>query len=135
MQTGGMQFASEKHKLVVTHGDLMEPLGLAAAVERESGQSLAEAGVRYADERGGESAATGHRRRTTSRHRHRRSIDRENIQLGDLTARRDEIAAGGRTAVLAAADGTVEAVIGIADALRETSAQRFATSTTSASTW
>jgi Cu2+-exporting ATPase len=50
-------------------------------------------------------------------------MERERIELGELSRTRDELAASGRTAVLAAVDGTAAAVIGIADAVRETSAQ------------
>ena len=48
----------------------------------------------------------------------RRLLEREGIDLGELGARRDEVAAGGRTAVMVAVDGTAAAVIGIADAAR-----------------
>jgi Cu2+-exporting ATPase len=51
-----------------------------------------------------------------------RLMEREGVQLGDLDTSREEIAAGGRTAVLAAVDGAAVAVIGLADAPRETSA-------------
>ena len=50
-------------------------------------------------------------------------MEREGVEMGDLAARQSEIAAGGRTAVLAAVDGVAVAVIGLADAARETSAQ------------
>jgi P-type Cu2+ transporter len=40
-----------------------------------------------------------------------------------MLARRDELASSGRTAVLLAVDGRVVAVIGLADAIRETSAR------------
>jgi len=56
----------------------------------------------------------------------RRLLEREGIDLGALAARRDEVAEGGRTAVLAAIDGKPAAVIGIADAPRETSAPAVA---------
>lgn len=45
----------------------------------------------------------------------------EKIDLGGLGATQVEIAAGGRTAVMAAVDGRAVAVIGIADAVRPTS--------------
>ena len=51
----------------------------------------------------------------------RRLLEREGIDLGALAPRRDELAATGRTAVLAAVDGVAAGVIGIADAPRETS--------------
>jgi Cu2+-exporting ATPase len=56
----------------------------------------------------------------------RRLLDREGIELADLVARRDELTSSGRTAVLAAVDGKAAAVIGIADAPRETSAAAVA---------
>ena len=43
------------------------------------------------------------------------------VRTGDLMATRDEIAGHGQTAVLVAVDGALEAVIGVADAPRETS--------------
>jgi Cu2+-exporting ATPase len=49
-------------------------------------------------------------------------MEREGVGLDGLAHRRDEIAAAGRTAVLAAVDGRAAAVFGIADAPRETSA-------------
>ncbi|HEX2708080.1 MAG TPA: HAD-IC family P-type ATPase, partial [Solirubrobacterales bacterium] len=51
----------------------------------------------------------------------RRLMEQKEIDLGPLAARRDDLAAGGRTAVLVAVDGRAAAVIGIADAPRETS--------------
>jgi Cu2+-exporting ATPase len=53
-------------------------------------------------------------------------MEREGVEMGDLEERRAEIASGGRTAVLAAVDGVAVAVIGIADAPRETSPQAIA---------
>jgi Cu2+-exporting ATPase len=44
------------------------------------------------------------------------------VDLGALRPRRDELAAGGRTAVLVAVDGRAAGVIALADALRPTSA-------------
>ncbi len=52
----------------------------------------------------------------------RRLLDTEGIAVGPLGDRRDEVAAGGRTAVLVAVDGQAVGVLGIADAVRETSA-------------
>jgi Cu2+-exporting ATPase len=111
-----------------------ELLRLAAAVERSSEHPLAEAIVRRADAAGvseiaadgfenvpgrgavatvdGRSVAIGNRR----------LMDQRGIELGGLAARRGELAAGGRTAVIAAVDGRAAAVLGIADAPRETSA-------------
>ncbi|NOY56143.1 MAG: copper-translocating P-type ATPase [Actinobacteria bacterium] len=119
----------------VTDGDPDGVLRLVAAVEKESEHPLAEAVVRYANGRGVEPARAeafenvpGHGAIATVEGRrvvvgNSRLMEREAVQLGNLAERRAEIAAGGRTAVLAAVDGTAVAVIGIADAARETSAQ------------
>src|SRR5262249_26519395 len=48
-------------------------------------------------------------------------MQRDGIQLGGLAERRDELAAGGCTAVLVAVDGRAMGVIGIADVVRDTS--------------
>ncbi len=112
-----------------------ELLPLVAAVERESGHPLADALVRYAEDHGAAALGTeqfenvpGHGALATVAGRrivvgNRRLMEREHVELGPLALRRDEIAAGGRTAVLVAVDGTIAAVAGIADAERETSAQ------------
>jgi P-type Cu2+ transporter len=49
-------------------------------------------------------------------------MEREGVELGTLADRRRELADDGRTAVLAALDGRAVAVIGIADAVRPSSA-------------
>ena len=113
-------------------------LALAAAVERESEHPLARAVVRYVDE------AAAPRLRATGFHNitgigavaevdghrvavgNRRLLESEGVDAGDLGPRRDEIAAGGRTAIFVAVDGRAAAVIGIADAVRETSAAAVA---------
>ncbi|BAD60610.1 heavy metal translocating P-type ATPase [Nocardia farcinica] len=110
-----------------------EVLRLIAAVERESEHPLAQAVVRYAENAGvgqvraekfenvpghGAIAEVEGRRVVVG---NRRLAEREDIDLGALAARRDELAATGRTAVIAAVDGKAAAVIGIADAPRETS--------------
>lgn len=46
----------------------------------------------------------------------------ENIEVGSLLERRDELAAAGRTAVLVAVDGHAVTVIAMADAVRDTAA-------------
>ncbi|MGV9778108.1 HAD-IC family P-type ATPase, partial [Streptosporangium sp. NPDC003464] len=56
----------------------------------------------------------------------RRLLEREGVHVGTLDARRDEVAAGGRTAVMVAVDGAAAGVIGIADAPRQTSAAAVA---------
>ncbi|MEV4573326.1 heavy metal translocating P-type ATPase [Nonomuraea jabiensis] len=110
-----------------------ELLRLAAAVERESEHPLAEAVVRYADAHapGGSRArdfenVPGHgaladvdgRRVVVGNTKLMRV---EGVDLGPLAARREELAAGGRTAVIAAVDGRAAGVIGIADAPRDSS--------------
>jgi Cu2+-exporting ATPase len=119
---------------VISEGmDDTELLGLIAAVERESEHPLAEAIVRYAAGGGiepvsavkfenvpghGAMADVGGRRVVVG---NRRLMEAEGVDLGALAARRDEIAAGGRTAVIAAVDGRAAGLIGIADAPRDTS--------------
>jgi P-type Cu2+ transporter len=110
----------------------------AAAVERESEHPLARAVVRHADERGARRlSATGFRNvaghgagATVEGHEvlvgNRRLMDAEGVTLGTLGPARDQVAAGGRTAVLVAVDGRAAAVIGIADAVRDTSAAAVA---------
>ncbi|EYR62185.1 hypothetical protein N866_11015 [Actinotalea ferrariae CF5-4] len=56
----------------------------------------------------------------------RRLMASENVDLGDLAASRDELAASGRTAVLVAVDGRAVGVIALADAARETAAAAVA---------
>jgi Cu2+-exporting ATPase len=119
----------------VTDGDSAAVLRLVAAIERESGHPLAEAVVRYADRQGVDPATAsefenvpGHGAVATVDGQrivvgNARLMERENIDMGAHVARRDEIAAGGRTAVVAAVNGTAVAVIGIADAPRATSPQ------------
>ncbi|MFE3192697.1 copper-translocating P-type ATPase [Nocardia sp. NPDC059240] len=113
-------------------------LPLLAAVERESEHPLAEAVVRYAKEHGPTDARAvdfenvpGHGAvATVDGHRvvigNRRLLEREHIDLGELAGARDRVAGAGQTAVLAAVDGKPAAVIGIADAPRETSAKAVA---------
>ncbi|MGW5688656.1 heavy metal translocating P-type ATPase [Nonomuraea sp. NPDC003754] len=113
-------------------------LRLVAAVERESEHPLAEAIVREADGRGVDSARAvtfenvpGHgaiavvdgSRVVVG---NRRLMAAEGIELGELAGRREELAAGGRTAVIAAVDGRAAGLFGIADAPRETSAAAVA---------
>ncbi|HVT75801.1 MAG TPA: heavy metal translocating P-type ATPase [Acidimicrobiales bacterium] len=120
--------------VIVDGFDETEVLRLVAAVERESEHPLAEAVARYADEHGAARVSAtafenvpGHGAiATVARHRvvvgNRRLLDREHIDLAGLGPRRDELANGGRTAVVAAIDGKAAAVIGIADAARPTAA-------------
>ena len=120
--------------VVVGHIDRDRLLALAGAVERESEHPLAQAVVRHVDATDvPRLRATGFRNVTgigalaeVDGHQvaigNRRLMKSEGISVGDLGARRDEIASGGRTAVFVAVDGSVVGVIGMADAVRETSA-------------
>ena len=119
----------------ITAGPVEDVLPLVAAVEKESEHPLAEAIVRYATTQGfapmvadGFENVPGHGAVASVEGRrvvvgNARLMEREGIDLGEMGSRGEELAAGGRTAVLASVDGVVRAVIGIADALRETSAQ------------
>jgi P-type Cu2+ transporter len=105
---------------------------LAAAVEADSEHPLAEAVVRHAEERGvgravaaefrnvpghGAVASVDGRRVAVG---NRRLMQRDAIEVGDLGSARDELAGAGQTAVFVAVDGRAEAVVGLADAPRET---------------
>ncbi|MBS1882201.1 MAG: heavy metal translocating P-type ATPase [Actinobacteria bacterium] len=115
-----------------------ELLRLLAAVERSSEHPLAAAIVRRAEAAGAGTAAAEEFENapgqgataTVEGHAvavgNRRLMEREGIELGPLAARREELAAGGRTAVLVGVDGRAAAVIGVADAPRETSAAAVA---------
>ena len=106
---------------------------LGAGVYRDSEHPLAQAIVRHAAERGlevtpaerfqnvpghGAIADVDGRRVLVG---NRRLAEREGVELGPLAKRRDELAATGRTAVIAAIDGRAAGLIGIADAPRDTS--------------
>jgi len=109
-------------------------LALVAAVERESEHPLAEAVVRYAEERGVRAPrATGFRNvaghgavASVDGHRvavgNQRLMEAEGVSLDGLGPRREELAGGGRTAVIVAVDGRAVAVLGLADAPRESAA-------------
>ncbi len=115
-----------------------EVLRLAAAVERESEHPLAQAIVARATRRGLDAPAAagfenfpghGAAARVDGRQvsvGNRRLMETEDIGLGGLAARRAALAASGRTAVTVAVDGQAAALIGIADAPRETSAAAVA---------
>ena len=130
--------APEVTDLIVEGMAEADALALVAALERESEHPLAAAVVRHA-----ESAGT---RRMTARNfvnvagkgavatveGHRVAVGNmrlmvdESIDLGPLAARQEELAVDGKTAVLAAVDGRAVAVIGLADAVRPTSAAAVA---------
>ena len=113
-------------------------LALAAAVERESEHPLAQAIVGHAEKRGAERfrasgfvnvpghGATAGVDGVRVAVGNRRLMQREQVDLAALAARREELAAGGRTTVIVAVDGRAVGVIGIADAVRETSAAAVA---------
>jgi Cu2+-exporting ATPase len=115
-----------------------ELLALVAAVERESEHPLAEAIVRHADARALDSLRAGRFENVPGHGAiaevagrkvavgNRRLLEREGVELGKLGVRREEVAAGGRTAVMVAVDDVAAAVVGIADAPRETSAAAVA---------
>jgi P-type Cu2+ transporter len=119
----------------VTETDLLR---LVAAVERDSEHPLAEAIVRRAEQAGVDQAAAdgfenipGHGAAAQVAGRrvavgNLRLMQREGVQLGPLSSRREQLASGGRTVVLAAADGRPIGLFGIADAPRETSAAAIA---------
>jgi len=112
--------------------DQAELLRLAAAVERNSEHPLAEAIVHRAEQaevpeakaegfenipgHGAIATVDGHRVAVGNR----RLMDRERVQLGPLTTRREELAAGGRTAVVVAVDDRAAGLVAIADASRPT---------------
>ena len=111
-----------------------DALALIAAVERASEHPLAKAVVQRADTAGarrldakgftnvpGQGASA-----TVDGHRvvvgNSRLMTAQQIELGALGDRQRELAAAGRTSVLGAVDGRAVAVIGIADAVRPSSA-------------
>ena len=119
---------------VVTEGlTEAEMLRLVAAVERESEHPVAAAIVRRFDSsnvsparaegfenipgHGAIALVDGHRVVVGNL----RLMERERIELGGLAARRVTLADGGRTAVLVAVDGRGVGLLGVADAIRETS--------------
>ncbi|WP_370184064.1 heavy metal translocating P-type ATPase [Rhodococcus wratislaviensis] len=120
---------------VITDGIVEDEfLALVATVERESEHPLAGAIVRYATDRGipqlpltgfenvpghGATAQVYGRRVAVG---NRKLMVAEQVDFGALMDRRDELAQGGRTAVLVAVDGRGAGVIALADAARDTSA-------------
>jgi Cu2+-exporting ATPase len=113
--------------------DEKQVLALAAALERESEHPLAKAIVRRADGLGAPILVTSEfenergagARATVDGHHvavgNSRLMELAGVSLGGLEARRAEVAAGGRTAVIVAVEGKAVAVLGIADAPRPTS--------------
>jgi len=115
-----------------------EVLRLVAAVERESEHPLAEAVVTYAKANGAGHAkaeafenipghgAIGHVDGRAVAVGNTRLMEHEGADPGPLVRRQEELAATGRTVVWAAVDGRAVALIGIADAVRPTSAAAVA---------
>jgi Cu2+-exporting ATPase len=115
-----------------------EALALVAAVERESEHPLAKAVVQRAQQAGaarldardftnvpgqGAVAKVNGRRVVVG---NARLMLAQSIDIGTLGARQEQLAAQGKTSVLAAVDGRAVAVFGIADAVRPTSAAAVA---------
>lgn len=115
-----------------------ELMQLAASVERESEHPIAEAIVNYVDRKGlpvalatsfenvpghGAIALVGGRRVLVGKPA---LLEREDIDFSALAARREELASTGRTVVVVAVDGRASALIGVADAPRETAAAAVA---------
>ncbi|MGC0352495.1 cation transport ATPase [Streptomyces sp. SAI-218] len=110
--------------MVIARGvDEGELLRLVAAVEREAEHPLAdvverqaEATQRVTEHAEGSENVPGHGAiATVSGHRvvvgNRRLTERENIDLTELAAQRDQLAATGRTVVIAAVDGRAAGLI------------------------
>ncbi len=134
-KTGTLTRGEPEVTEVVAEEDVLR---LVAAVERESEHPLAEAVVRFAESQGmslppvssfenvpghGAIGVVEGRRVVVG---NLRLMEREGVEVGPLAAQRDRLAAEGQTAVLAAVDGRAVAVIGIADAVRESSARAVA---------
>ncbi len=111
-----------------------EMLAMAAAIERESEHPLARSIADHATGLGlpaltvtdfrnipgqGAAAIVQGRRVLVG---NPRLMTAENVHLGVLAGRRDQLAAAGRTAVLVAVDGNAVGVIALADAARQTAA-------------
>jgi Cu2+-exporting ATPase len=124
--------------VIVSGLDEQQLLALTAAVERESEHPLAAAVVRYAQERGAD-RLSAHEFRGVAGHGatalveghrvlvgNRKLMADEGVELGSLAARRDELAATGRTAVFVTIDGRAAGVIAMADAPRDTAAAAVA---------
>jgi P-type Cu2+ transporter len=116
----------------------VELLSLAAAVERDSEHPLAQAVVRRGDADGTAPATAarfeavpGHGALATVSGRgvavgNARLMEREEVRLGALEARGQELAAEGKTVVYVAVDGRAAGLLAIADAPRPTSRQAVA---------
>jgi len=124
--------------IVAEDVDRATVLALVAAVERESEHPLAAAVARYAAQEGVDRrSSTGFRNvaghgamAQVDGHRvvvgNRKLMTDQGIEIGALADRRDRLAATGRTAVFVAVDARAVAVIGMADAVRDTAAASVA---------
>lgn len=118
--------------------DTTELLSLIAAVERASEHPLAAAIVSHADAEGvprlaasGFENVPGHGAVATVDNRsiavgNRRLMESRGIDISSVVERRDALASGGRTAVLVAVDDSIAGLVGVADAVRETSVSAIA---------
>jgi len=116
------------------HGNELKLLRLAASVERNSEHPLAEAVVRYAqaqevqlaEAQEFEAVAGSGVQGTVSGHRVQIGTQRWMQELGidtqALQAQKDRLEAGGKTAIWIAVDGIIQGLMGIADALKPSSA-------------
>jgi Cu2+-exporting ATPase len=123
---------------ITEHMAKEEVLRLVAAIERESEHPLAQAVVTYAEANGAGHAkaegfenipgygAIGHVDGAAVAVGNTRLLEEEGTDPGRLASHRDELAATGRTVVWAAVDGRAVGLIGIADAVRPTSAAAVA---------
>ena len=130
--------APEVTDVIVDGMDRNRLLAFVAAVERESEHPLAQAIVTEA-ERGDATTLRAERFQSVPGHGafadvdghrvvvgNRRLMEREGIDAGALAARREELAEGGRTAVLVAVDGRAVGLVGMAVAPRATAAAAVA---------
>jgi P-type Cu2+ transporter len=133
-KTGTLTLGEPEVTNVVTDGiSEDELLRVTAAVERSSEHPLADAIVRHAESNGttrvdatGFENVPGHGAVATVEGRlvavgNRRLMEQRSVELGEMAQRREELAAGGRTAVMVAVDGRAAGLVGIADAPRPTS--------------
>jgi P-type Cu2+ transporter len=124
--------------IVSDSADRAAVLALAAAVERESEHPLAAAVVRYAEAQhaarwtaagfqnvpghGALASVNGHQVLVGNH----RLMDGNGVDAGELGPLRQQLADTGRTAIFVAVDGRAVAVIGLADAARDTAAAAVA---------
>ena len=132
-KTGTLTVGEPRVVEVIAEGTFSEDeiLRLAAGAEIESEHPLAEAVVTVARERGLEiptaqkfEAVPGHGALAlVDGHRlalgNRRLMERENVDLGGLARRAEDLTGAGKTSIEIAVDGRLVAVVAVADALRD----------------